>query len=88
MKKFMLFFSIFIILAIFLLKFDFNRAFKDEAYTQIKGEGKLGPSRHAYAPIPDAMHKRKSVRPALRKEVTSITLRGIDVSIRYFADRK
>ena len=41
MKKFMLFFSIFIILAIFLLKFDFNRAFKDEAYTQIKGEGKL-----------------------------------------------
>ncbi|MCY9711992.1 hypothetical protein M5W76_22075, partial [Paenibacillus larvae] len=49
---------------------------------------RLGPSRHAYAPIPDAMHKRKSVRPALRKEVTSITLRGIDVSIRYFADRK
>ncbi|AQT85679.1 hypothetical protein ERICIV_00877 [Paenibacillus larvae subsp. larvae] len=48
MRKYTLYFGILFIFALLLTGCDFNKSFKDQAYTQIKGEGKLVDGRYQY----------------------------------------
>ncbi|AQR78727.1 YxeA family protein [Paenibacillus larvae] len=41
MRKYTAYIGIFLVVVVMLTGCDFNRMFKDQAYTQIKGEGKL-----------------------------------------------